>query len=232
MELMWGQHPAFGPPFIDESCVIDLPGGRVHCTDLTPNTRFAEGVYHWPNVPGVGGGTIDLRHVASAAADTTDTLRLDGLPEGWYAVTNTRREVGIGMAWPLEAFPALWFWQVYGGAYGPPWYGRTYNIALEPFSTVQTHPARRHPGGHRPRPRAGSLAQRPLLRRGLHRPRRHHPHHPRGRGRAYSVGATQHDQISRTQQDGQDGQDRIDKWISSRSRSSCASLLINDKSRC
>jgi len=41
------------------------------------------------------------------------------------------------MAWPLEVFPALWFWQVYGGAYIPPWYGRTYNIALEPFSTVQ-----------------------------------------------------------------------------------------------
>jgi hypothetical protein len=41
------------------------------------------------------------------------------------------------MAWPLDVFPALWFWQVYGGAYGPPWYGRTYNIALEPFSTVQ-----------------------------------------------------------------------------------------------
>ena len=95
------------------------------------------GDYRWPLLPGKGGGTIDLRHVASVAADTTDTLFLDQLAAGWYAVTNTRRQVGFGMAWPLEVFPALWFWQVYGGAHGAPWYGRTYNIALEPFSAVQ-----------------------------------------------------------------------------------------------
>ena len=80
---------------------------------------------------------IDLRRVAAVEVDTHDTLFLDGLSEGWYAVTNTRQQVGFGLAWPLEVFPALWFWQVYGGAHGPPWYGRTYNIALEPFSSVQ-----------------------------------------------------------------------------------------------
>jgi hypothetical protein len=69
--------------------------------------------------------------------DTSDTLFLDHLQEGWYAVTNPQRQVSFAMAWPLDVFPALWFWQVYGGAYSPPWYGRTYNIALEPFSTVQ-----------------------------------------------------------------------------------------------
>jgi hypothetical protein len=41
------------------------------------------------------------------------------------------------MAWPLEVFSAPRYWQVYGGAYGAPWYGRTYNIALEPFSSLQ-----------------------------------------------------------------------------------------------
>jgi hypothetical protein len=137
MHLMWGQHPAFGAPFVDESCVIDLPGGRVHCAGLAANTRFVEGVHAWPHVPGRDGETIDLRKVASVEADTTDTLRIDGLPEGWYAITNTRRRVGFGLAWPLKVFPAVWFWQVYGGAYNPPWYGRTYNIALEPFSTTR-----------------------------------------------------------------------------------------------
>ena len=137
MDLMWGQHPALGAPFVGGSCAIDLPGARVHCTNLMPNTRFAAGVYEWPLVPGKDGQPIDLRQVAGVEADTFDTLRLDRLPEGWYAVTNTRRRVGFGMAWPLEVYPALWFWQVYGGAYIPPWYGRTYNIALEPFSTIQ-----------------------------------------------------------------------------------------------
>jgi hypothetical protein len=137
IDLMWGQHPALGAPFLDESCVIDLPGARVHCTSLSPNTRFLAGVHDWPHVPGRKGDQVDLRLVVPAEANTSDTLFLDRLPEGWFAVTNTRRQVGFAMAWPLEVFPALWFWQVYGGAYAPPWYGRTYNIALEPFSTAR-----------------------------------------------------------------------------------------------
>ena len=50
---------------------------------------------------------------------------------------NERLGVGFGMSWPLSVFPVLWFWQAYGGAYGAPWYGRTYLIALEPFSTAR-----------------------------------------------------------------------------------------------
>lgn len=137
MPLMWGQHPALGTPFLDENCIIDLPGGQVHCTDLSPNTRFVEGIYEWPWAQGKDGSLIDLRHVPTEEANTFDTIRIDNLPKGWYAVTNTHRRVGFGMAWPLHVYPALWFWQVYGGAYVPPWYGRTYNIALEPFSTIQ-----------------------------------------------------------------------------------------------
>ena len=137
MDLMWGQHPALGAPFIDDNCIIDLPAARVNCTSLSSNTRFVEGVYDWPLAPGKDGGIIDLRQVASAEADTFDSIFLSDLPEGWYAVTNTAQTVGFGMAWPLQVFPALWFWQAYGGAYVPPWYGRNYSIALEPFSTQQ-----------------------------------------------------------------------------------------------
>jgi hypothetical protein len=136
LPVMWGQHPAYGPPFLDESCRIDIPGGRVHCAGLSPNSRFREGVTDWPLAGARGGGTIDLRTVAGTQADTTDTIRLDSLTAGWYALRNESLGVGIGLAWPLEVFPALWFWQVYGGAYGPPWYGRAYTVALEPFTTI------------------------------------------------------------------------------------------------
>jgi hypothetical protein len=137
MHLMWGHHPALGAPFIDDSCVIAIPGAEVHCTRLSKNTRLVEGVHEWPLVPGREGGSVDLSRVASIEADTVDTLRLGNLREGWFAVTNTARKVGFGMAWPLKVFPSIWFWQVYGGAYGPPWYGRTYTVALEPFSSVK-----------------------------------------------------------------------------------------------
>lgn len=137
MYLMWGHHPALGAPFLDESCMIDLPGGKVICSTLTPNTRFVPGVYDWHMIPGKAGKLIDLRRAGTIEDDTSDTIRIVQMPASWYAVTNTRRQVGFGLTWTQQIFPVLWFWQMYGGAYGPPWYGRTYNIALEPFSTAQ-----------------------------------------------------------------------------------------------
>ncbi len=136
LPVMWGQHPALGAPFVEGGCRIDLPAARVQCRNLSPVSRFAEGLHDWPFAAGKTGEKIDLRLVPGIEADTTDTLRLSDLAEGWYAVRNERLGVGFGMSWPLEMFPALWFWQVYGGAYGAPWYGRTYTIALEPFSTA------------------------------------------------------------------------------------------------
>jgi hypothetical protein len=58
------------------------------------------------------------------------------MPEGWYAVTNPDRGVGIGLAWPIETFKYLWYWQVFGGGTGYPWYSRTYNVGLEPFTSL------------------------------------------------------------------------------------------------
>jgi hypothetical protein len=34
--------------------------------------------------------------------------------------------------------PYLWFWQEFGATQGYPWYGRHYNIGLEPFSSYPT----------------------------------------------------------------------------------------------
>lgn len=138
VELMWGHHPAFGPPFLDESCVIDLPQATVQTTDLSQTHRYRPGQgYRWPIIPGRDGAAIDLSRIPTADVGTHDTIFLTGLAEGWYAITNTAQRVGFALAWPVEVFPALWFWQVYGGAFGQPWYGRAYTIALEPWTTAE-----------------------------------------------------------------------------------------------
>jgi hypothetical protein len=64
-----------------------------------------------------------------------DVVRFKDLREGSYGLTSERLGVGIGMAWNAELFPSLWMWQVYGGHDDYPWYGRTYNCALEPFTS-------------------------------------------------------------------------------------------------
>lgn len=136
MDLMWGHHPAFGPPFLDESCVIDLAGAQVQTVSMGEMSRCQSGTgFTWPLVPGHDGATIDLSRIPPAETCSHDLAFLTNLKAGWYAITNVRRRVGFGMVWPVETFRALWFWQVYGGAFGQPWYGRTYNIALEPWTT-------------------------------------------------------------------------------------------------
>lgn len=136
LDLMWGHHPAFGPPFLDESCVIDLPGATVQTVSPGESSRCQSGSgFTWPNVPGKDGSTINLSQIPGPEVRSHDLAFLTGWEAGWYAITNPSRGVGFGMVWPVEIFKALWFWQVYGGAFGQPWYGRTYNIALEPWTT-------------------------------------------------------------------------------------------------
>jgi hypothetical protein len=57
------------------------------------------------------------------------------LEAGWYALTNPRLGLGIGLAWPLEVFPYLWLWQEFGGSDGYPWFGASYVMGVEPHTS-------------------------------------------------------------------------------------------------
>ncbi len=46
-----------------------------------------------------------------------------------------KQGVGFGLRWDHETFPSLWFWQLYRGGTGYPWYGMNYTLALEPVSS-------------------------------------------------------------------------------------------------
>ena len=66
---MWGHHPAFGPPFLDASCRIDVPPCRATTERAEPwpdsGLRYAES-FDWPAAPLKGGGTRDLSPVPDA----------------------------------------------------------------------------------------------------------------------------------------------------------------------
>ncbi len=150
-EILWGHHPAFGAPFLDSSCVVDLPGAKVRVVEAESTTRLESGEdYTWPFVKGRDGSTIDLSRIPGPETKSHDLAFLFDLEAGWYGLTNQARKVGFGMYWPTEIFNSIWFWQVYRGSAGHPWYGRTYNIALEPwtapyhhFAEAQSHSATR-----------------------------------------------------------------------------------------
>jgi hypothetical protein len=138
MELMWGHHPALGDNFLDEHCVIDTDARRVlvHPTTVFERQRFTPGdSFDWPIGKARDGNVIDISRVPPPSSRTADLLYLTGFEKGWYAVTNTRLGLGFGMVWPKEVFPYIWLWQVCRGSEGYPWYGRTYNMALEPWTS-------------------------------------------------------------------------------------------------
>jgi hypothetical protein len=140
LKIVWGHHPAFGAPFLDESCVVDLPpcslktSGPLDSTSrLVPHQEGA-----WPQAKLSAGGVADISKIASPTARTQDLAFLTGFKEGWYAVRNASRQVGIGFAWDAKVFSWLWFWQNYGGGPDYPWWGREYVAALEPVTSMAT----------------------------------------------------------------------------------------------
>ena len=138
VHCVWGEHIALGAPFLSEECVIDLPGGTLmsHAEEFDPNNRLKADVQGpWPWSEGKDGSRIDLSVVPPKSIRAYDMSYITDMPEGWYAITNRRMGLGFGVLFPKELFRYLWYWQSFGGGYGYPWYGRTYNAGLEPFTS-------------------------------------------------------------------------------------------------
>lgn len=136
--FMWGHHPTLGEAFLDESCVIDIPArrGRTLPHWTSDNKLVPDADFIWPHAPTRDGGALDLSHVQPRSAQQEDAVYLTELEAGWYAVTNRRLRLGFGQVWPLEVFPYICLWVVYGGSPGYPWYRQNYNLAVEPQSSI------------------------------------------------------------------------------------------------
>ena len=135
---VWGEHIALGAPLLSADSVIDLPGGRIinHPEEFHANNRLKAGTEsEWPWTEGKDGSRIDLSKVPPKSAGFYDQSYIVDMPEGWYALTNQREGIGFGVVYPTEVFRYLWYWQSLGGGTGYPFYGRTYNVGLEPFTS-------------------------------------------------------------------------------------------------
>ncbi|MBN9658418.1 MAG: aldose 1-epimerase [Acidobacteria bacterium] len=136
---MWGHHPAFGAPFLDEGCRLTIPARRylAHDVEISEHARVAAGTRgSWPLVPGRDGTPVDLSVWPERGRRVTEFGYLCELDAGWYALQNGALGLGFGLAWPKEVFPYVWFWQELRGSFGYPWYGRSYVAAVEPFTSM------------------------------------------------------------------------------------------------
>ena len=142
LRAMWGHHITFGRPFLGEGCRIRLPDGATvvpHDEPIHPDGRRVRGgkKYAWPLAKGESGEEVDLS-VLPESGTLSEMLYLTDLPKGQYEVENPGTGLGLRVGWDVERMPYLWFWQEYGASNFYPWYGRHYNIGLEPFSSFPT----------------------------------------------------------------------------------------------
>ncbi len=143
LRAMWGHHLAFGRPFLDEGCRIRLPEGATvipHDGPTHPEGRRVKGDrnYVWPFAAGESGEEVDLS-ILPERGTLPEMLYLTNLSDGYYEIENPEKGLGLRVGWDVGQMPYLWFWQEYGASGFYPWYGRHYNIGLEPFSSFPTN---------------------------------------------------------------------------------------------
>jgi hypothetical protein len=140
VRLMWGHHLAFGAPFLAAGARVRLPDGVEgipHPSALNEGARRVGAErFRWPLASSPEGDEVDLS-VLPAAGAPSELVYLTGFPEqAWYEVGGDGP--GLRVEWDAGVLPYLWFWQEFGRTAGYPWYGRHWNVGLEPFSSYPT----------------------------------------------------------------------------------------------
>ncbi|MGH2531438.1 MAG: aldose 1-epimerase [Thermomicrobiales bacterium] len=140
VDYMWGHHPAYGAPFLSGACRIDTNAQTIRADDeYDPETNpmNLDGRSPWPHAERQG-VTTDLSRVPDLNEPRAMLGYLgdfDG-DTAWYGMTNTEFGVGVGLAWPVVAFPFAWFWQEMHATPGFPWYKGVYVMAIEPATSI------------------------------------------------------------------------------------------------
>jgi hypothetical protein len=139
LHFMWGHHPAFGAPFLDGGCRLQVPARTflAHDVDVAPVCRIPAGSRgSWPVLDGKDGRKVDLSVVPPSSERIAEFGYICDLDDGWYGLTNGSLGFGFGLAWPKEVFPYVWFWQELRGSIEHPWSGDCYVMAVEPFTSM------------------------------------------------------------------------------------------------
>lgn len=140
LPIIWGQHPALGGNFLSGDCKIDAPAKKIWSYVLPENAttgQFEQNIFGtWPYLQNKKGALVDVSEISPPTAHTADMLFIGEFEEGWFAITNREQKVGLAFLFDHKLFPVVWYWQMFGGGTGYPWYGRAYTCALEPFTGV------------------------------------------------------------------------------------------------
>jgi galactose mutarotase-like enzyme len=123
-KFTWGLHPCFA---IDPATRFEIPAGRATVIQSPEGGVGPEGTaYSWPNLIVNG----QWRNIGEALPRTARVYGLHELQlqEGWFAVVQADQRLRLRVNFPLEVYPVIYLWMVYGG-----WRG-IYHAAVEPWT--------------------------------------------------------------------------------------------------
>jgi hypothetical protein len=102
------QHATIGPPFLDETTVVDSNAQRGFMqSNPMPNPEQPE--TRWPEARKQG-QTVDLRHLTSDPDPNVVSFVVDG-EFGWVTATSALKELLLGYMWRTVDYPWLNFWR-------------------------------------------------------------------------------------------------------------------------
>jgi hypothetical protein len=117
---------------------IDLPARRGEVDDAGGMKLGRAGdEYEWPTLAGT-----DVGRCMPPSAGCFALHYLTGLTDGWVALTDTSRKVGLGLVFDPNVFSAVWLWMNYGG-----WRGY-YHVLVEPWTGFPSSLTRAIEAGH------------------------------------------------------------------------------------
>ena len=150
LEYAWQHHVALGRPLIGPAADLDVPAERGYVDeygdDHANNRLRGDHEFAWPEATGVDGDPVDLSQFPPTEQSHNDMVYLHELSDGWYTVTNSDLDLGFALQWPADHFESLWYWQPFGGLDAAPFWGRNYNVGLEPTTA---HPGHSYPEAQR-----------------------------------------------------------------------------------
>ncbi len=130
------QHVTFGPPFLEPGVtVFDLSASRGHTVPGTfgkPQRLRSDTPFAWPDGPGPGRRTPDLRRLDTAPHSDFCTLLMDDrTPHAWFSAVNPRAGLLVAYVWNRADFPWLGIWDEHRARPIVPWSSRTLARGME-----------------------------------------------------------------------------------------------------
>jgi len=124
LTVMWGQHPFYGAPFIDEQCYLEMPAKSYLDMADKPMRSLP-----WPD----GKAGQNMARMGKPHSNTSKMIFVTDCSEGLYRIVSPTWKLALEMRWDARKFPWCWVYETCHET-AAPWFGRSYGIAVEPFT--------------------------------------------------------------------------------------------------